>query len=171
MKEHNFKDERDFEDSTAAIATQTMARYFDVNPLHFKHVGSLPEGLTNGYDYTLNRGGQTIRLETKVRRIDYGDFLIEYIDHTSMGLQPVTKGKNIWNGWYFKSKADLLFYIILEGGIPKKAYIISMAKLREAIPPSKLWDYPKKSAKSKTYYTWFVVVPWSDIPHEELTLN
>lgn len=65
--------------------------------------------------------GRRYRVEEKYRRGDFGDFLIElFQDMNALDL-----------GWYFKTRADLLAYIVCDSAwIPQRSYIVRFAKFK-----------------------------------------
>jgi len=98
-------------------------------------------------------------VEVKIRYSDYNDFLIEVVSsHT----------KNT-KGWIYKSKADLLVYIIIKNNKIVSGRIMNFVKLR------KWWDtdgwllnLPEIRGTTKTsrfsYSSINYAVPWSTIP-------
>ncbi len=115
-----------------------------------------------GYDLEIEvelRDGdyKKVKVEEKYRSQDYGDFLVEIMQDAATGDR----------GWFYKTKADRIFYVIKDRGF----YSIKWHKF-------KAWFKEKLKNKNSTLklspvisndgdgYTINLAVNWSDIPKE-----
>lgn len=98
---------------------------------------------------------ESILVEEKFRRHDYGDLLIETASCTVPGREK--------EGWIYTSQADFLVYVI-DGKFEVKIYIIDMKKLRNFYLYNTA-KYPRKRTE-QINKTEFVLVPFEDIKKE-----
>jgi hypothetical protein len=91
---------------------------------------------------------ESILVEEKYRRVDYGDLLVETKSCTNIGFEKA--------GWIYTSKADFLVYVV-----PTKAYIINMKKLKDFYLQNQQKYRRKKT--NQINQTEFFCVPWKDL--------
>jgi len=111
---------------------------------------------TEEYDLILNISGVNYKVEEKIRREDYNDLTIEFVQDI--------KTKNM--GWFFKSKAYFIFYVICKNEIPIKLYAVNFDKLKNFIYKNHEYVYGLTVSKLGFGESWNFSIPWGKIPKE-----
>lgn len=103
--------------------------------------------------------------ETKTRKKDYGDILIETIS--------VRETNKL--GWFFTSKADILAYLVIFQGKLTKGFLIFLDKARKKFTKKYLYENYSKSIRianseglKRNWSTENIAIPYKDFPTNSL---
>lgn len=99
------------------------------------------------------KNGNKITIDEKMRRIDYGDILLELYH------QGESTGGRKKMGWLYKNHCDYIAYLVEPTG---KVYLLPLLLLQMAYKRNRgLWEklYPTRKAENKGYTTFSISIP------------
>lgn len=95
---------------------------------------------------------ESILIEEKFRRVDYGDLLVETKSCSNIGYEK--------EGWIYTSQADYLVYVVDSKNV-FKIYIINMNKLKDFFLKNKDKYISKRTQQINR--TEFILIPFKDL--------